>query len=125
MLFRFAAARQAILAEAGELAAGLGAGAKHYLRVMEKVVNGSEEYLEKESARCVSHGSGGLRVVLTCSPVLCVDSLSSILTKRTLSPGKLDEIKIKANILGAFRPAVVPVEEEDADQEIGRDTAEL
>ena len=56
---------------------------------------------------------------------VCVDSLSSILTKRTLSPGKLDEIKIKANILGAFRPAVVPVEEEDADQEIGRDTAEL
>ena len=53
-------------------------------------------------------------------------SLASILSKRTLAPGKLDEIKIKANILGAFRPAVVPVEEEEeADQEIGRDTAEL
>ena len=62
--------------------------------------------------------------MLTRAFAVCVDRLSSILTKRTLSPGKLDEIKIKANILGAFRPAVVPVEE-DADQEIGRDTAEL
>ena len=113
-----AAARQAILAEAGELAAGLGAGAKHYLRVMEKVVNGSEEYLEKESARCVSRRSGGLRAVLTRAFAVCVDRLSSILTKRTLSPGKLDEIKIKANILGAFKPAE-PVAEEPAAHDAG------
>ena len=46
-----AAARQALLKEASELASTLGAGAKHYLRVMEKVVNGSEDYLEKESTR--------------------------------------------------------------------------
>ncbi|KAI9062013.1 protein disulfide isomerase [Trametes sanguinea] len=77
-----AATRQELLKEASELAATLGDAAKHYLRVMEKVVNGSEEYLEKESNR-----------------------LATILQKRTLSPGKLDEIKIKANILGAFRPA--------------------
>ena len=29
------------------------------------------------------------------------------MTKRTLSPAKLDEIKIKANILDAFRPVKV------------------
>ncbi|RPD60361.1 protein disulfide isomerase [Lentinus tigrinus ALCF2SS1-7] len=83
-----ASARQALLKEAGDLASTLGAGAKHYLRVMEKVVNGSEDYLEKESTR-----------------------LASILSKRTLAPGKLDEIKIKANILGAFKPIVEKAEE--------------
>ena len=48
-----AGARQSLLKEAGDLAATLGAGAKHYLRGMEKVVNGSEQYLEKESTRYV------------------------------------------------------------------------
>ncbi|KAI1787964.1 protein disulfide isomerase [Ganoderma leucocontextum] len=91
-----AAARQTLLKEAGDLAATLGVGAKHYLRVMEKVVNGSEDYLEKETIR-----------------------LASILQKRTLSAGKLDEIKIKANILGAFRPAKV---EETAEAETETET---
>ena len=45
------AARQAVFKEAGALAETIGAGAKHYLRVMEKVVNGSEEYVEKETNR--------------------------------------------------------------------------
>ena len=53
-------------------------------------------------------------------------SLGKILQKRTLAPGKLDEIKIKANILGAFRPAAQKVEETTEDEtEIKRDTAEL
>ena len=47
--------------------------------------------------------------------VLC--SLASILSKRTLAPGKLDEIKIKANILGAFRPVVEKAEEAQAEAE--------
>ena len=33
---------------AGELVGVLGAGVKHYLRVMEKVADGSKDYLEKE-----------------------------------------------------------------------------
>ncbi|KAH9923470.1 protein disulfide isomerase [Epithele typhae] len=86
-------ARQAIFKEAGELAAAIGSGAKQYLRVMEKVVNGSEEYLEKETNR-----------------------LASILKKRTLAPSKLDEIKIKANILSAFKAIK---------EEIAHDAAEL
>ena len=45
--------------------------------------------------------------------------MASILQKRTLSPGKLDEIKIKANILGAFRPAAV--EEAAVEDEPPRD----
>lgn len=44
--------------------------------------------------------------------------LASILSKRTLAPAKLDEIKIKANILGAF---VV----EKVETVIGRETDEL
>ena len=43
--------------------------------------------------------------------------LASILAKRTLSPGKLDEIKIKANILGAFRPVVEKADEAQAEAE--------
>ncbi|KAI0754039.1 protein disulfide isomerase [Daedaleopsis nitida] len=93
-----AAARQTLFKEASNLAATLGAGAKHYLRVMEKVVNGSEDYLEKESNR-----------------------LASILKKRTLSPAKLDEIKIKANIIGAFKPLVVEPVEVPEDEEVKRD----
>lgn len=45
------AARDALYKEALELANTAGAASKHYLRVMEKVVNGSEAYLEKESKR--------------------------------------------------------------------------
>jgi protein disulfide-isomerase A6 len=45
--------------------------------------------------------------------------LASILEKRTLSPAKLDEIKIKANILRAFG------EEEKVESTIGKDESEL
>ncbi|KAH9836151.1 protein disulfide isomerase [Rhodofomes roseus] len=74
------AARDTIYKDATALAASVGPAASHYVRVMEKVVNGSEEYVEKESKR-----------------------LASLLQKRTLAPAKLDELKIKANILSAFK----------------------
>lgn len=45
--------RQTILAEAAALADTVGPAAKQYLRVMEKVVNGTGDYLEKESKRYV------------------------------------------------------------------------
>ncbi|KAI0783773.1 protein disulfide isomerase [Abortiporus biennis] len=92
-----ASARDSILKEASTIAATVGPAAKHYLRVMEKVVNGSDEYLEKESKR-----------------------LASILQKRTLQSSKLDEIKIKANILDAFKKV-----QEKVEDVLGRDTAEL
>ncbi|TFK47788.1 protein disulfide isomerase [Heliocybe sulcata] len=72
-------ARDAVYKEALGLAASAGANGKHYLRVMEKVVNGTEDYVERETRR-----------------------LTSLLQKRTLSPQKLDEIKVKANVLAAF-----------------------
>ncbi|KAJ7650246.1 protein disulfide isomerase [Roridomyces roridus] len=72
-------ARASILQDAVALAAGAGSVANHYIRVMEKVVNGSEAYLEKEVKR-----------------------LESILKKRSLAPAKLDEIKVKFNVLSAF-----------------------
>lgn len=57
--------------------------------------------------------------VLDAADVLCFDPrLESILKKRSLTPAKLDEIKIKSNILRAFTEP----EEEEATK---RDTAEL
>ncbi|KAH9937970.1 protein disulfide isomerase [Amylocystis lapponica] len=91
------AARDAIYKDATTLAESVGPAAKHYVRVMEKVVNNSEAYVEKETKR-----------------------LASILSKRTLAPTKLDEIKIKANILGAFAPL-----KEKVDEVLGRDSADL
>ena len=44
-------ARQAILKDAEVLAKTIGPLAKHYVKVMEKVVNGSEAYLENETNR--------------------------------------------------------------------------
>ena len=49
--------------------------------------------------------------------------LGSILKKRTLSAGKLDEIKVKANILDAFRPAKVE-EKAGAEAETGTEATE-
>ncbi|KAJ6513246.1 protein disulfide isomerase [Mycena sanguinolenta] len=86
--------RATLLADAVALADTAGLMAKQYVRVMEKLVNGTEGYLEKEAKR-----------------------LDSILKKRSLSSAKLDEIKIKSNILAAF---TAPEETETK-----RDTAEL
>jgi protein disulfide-isomerase A6 len=44
-------ARDSVYNEALTLASEAGAASKHYLRVMEKLVNGTESYLEKESKR--------------------------------------------------------------------------
>ncbi|KIJ51094.1 hypothetical protein M422DRAFT_158789, partial [Sphaerobolus stellatus SS14] len=71
--------RQSIYDTAKVIAEDAAGHAGVYLRVMEKVVNGSAEYFEKEGKR-----------------------LASILKKRTLSDAKLDQIKIKANILASF-----------------------
>ncbi|KAJ7274383.1 protein disulfide isomerase [Mycena haematopus] len=86
--------RATLLQDAIALAETAGVVSKHYVRVMEKLYNGTEGYLEKEAKR-----------------------LDSILKKRSLAPAKLDEIKIKSNILAAF---TAPEEAETK-----RDTAEL
>ncbi|KAM6504532.1 protein disulfide isomerase [Amanita muscaria] len=94
----FAAAadvRKSIHEEATALAKETKAGAQHYLKVMGKIVNGSAEYLDKETKR-----------------------LESILKKRSLSEAKLDEIKIKFNILRAFAPQM-------EEEKIGRAESEL
>lgn len=44
-------ARDAIYKEAKALSHSLGATSNHYLRVMEKIVNSSEAYVEKEYKR--------------------------------------------------------------------------
>lgn len=57
-------------------------------------------------------------------PVVASDvvvSLASILSKRTLAPSRLDEMKVKANILNAFGSEEV----EDAESAFGRADAEL
>ncbi|KAH7921030.1 protein disulfide isomerase [Leucogyrophana mollusca] len=95
-------ARDAIYQEATALASSVGSASSHYLRIMEKVVNNSEAYVEKESKR-----------------------LASILSKRTLGSEKLDELKIKANVLSAFVAEKVEEAKEKAESIIGKATAEL
>jgi len=92
-------AREVIHREAISAAKAVGDAGKHYLRVMDKVFK-APEYLEKESKR-----------------------LQTILAKRNLAPIKLDEIKIKANILKSFLEERKP---EIVEQEtIARDESEL
>jgi len=67
---------------------------------MEKLANGSAGYIEKEAKR-----------------------LESILSKRNLASAKLDELKIKANILKSF-VAEEPAEEAPKES-ITREKAEL
>lgn len=93
--------RGAIYHEAKVLSESLGAPSNHYLRVMEKII-GSEAYIEKESKR-----------------------LASILSKRTMAPAKLDEIKTKANVLKAFVAKKLEEVEENVESFISKATAEL
>lgn len=44
-------ARDSLYSEALEIVATAGSAAKHYIRVMEKLANGSVGYIEKESKR--------------------------------------------------------------------------
>lgn len=83
--------RGEILVEAAKLAEEIGSTAAHYLKIMNKIIEKTDSYLGKESTR-----------------------LASILKKRSLSDLKLDEIKVKANILSAFAPRKT---EEVADEE--------
>ncbi|KAL1739325.1 thioredoxin-like protein [Schizophyllum fasciatum] len=101
--------RTSVYDEAKALADTLGAAAKPYLKVMEKVASGSEEYLAKERKR-----------------------LESIISKRGIDSSKLDELKIKVNVLKAFmeRKAGGAAEEakekvEEAKEKVERETAEL
>ncbi|OJA12426.1 hypothetical protein AZE42_03387 [Rhizopogon vesiculosus] len=95
-------ARDYIYKEALTVSGSLGETANQYIRIMEKIVNNSESYIEKESKR-----------------------LASILSKRTMAPAKLDEIKIKANVLGAFVTRKFEEAQEKVESVIGRATAEL
>ncbi|KAI6037728.1 thioredoxin-like protein [Pisolithus marmoratus] len=95
-------ARDAIYKDAIALSEGLGSASQYYLRVMEKIVKGSEAYIDKESKR-----------------------LTSILNKRALASAKLDEIKVKLNILKAFISQKLNDAEEEEVNAFGRATAEL
>ncbi|EIW84274.1 protein disulfide isomerase [Coniophora puteana RWD-64-598 SS2] len=95
-------ARDAIVKETSDIVTTLGAAAKHYVRVMEKVSADGEAYIEKETSR-----------------------LTSILTKRNMSPSKLDEIKIKANILSAFVAKKLEEAEEKVENLFGKVHEEL
>lgn len=92
-------ARNAVFEQATTIASSLGSTSQYYLKVMQKIIGGSEDYILKETARCVS-GCSAPSVYSFSSP--CGLRLSSILKKRTLNEAKLDELKIKTNILSAF-----------------------
>jgi protein disulfide-isomerase A6 len=97
-------ARDAVYKEASVLAAEVGPAAAHYLRVMEKVVSGTEGYYTKESKRYVrtsqSHNCTPDILLMSLRPRF--HSLASILQKGVSSSAKLDGIKVKANVLAAF-----------------------
>lgn len=95
-------ARDVAYKEGIALSEGLGSAAQYYVRVMERIVKDSETYIDKESKR-----------------------LASILNKRMLASAKLDEIKIKLNILKAFVSQRLDDAEEDDVNTFGRATAEL
>ena len=120
------AARDTLYKDAELFAGAFGPKYKYYLRVMEKVLNGTENYVEKESNRYVPAGSSRTR---HCGTNRCdVYSLQSILKNRNLSPQKLDEVKIKANILSTFKVVEEKPEEvveEKAEGAVGHDSAEL
>lgn len=87
-----ASARDSLYSEALDIVATAGSAAKHYVRVMEKLTNGSAGYIEKESKR-----------------------LEGILLKRNLAPSKLDELKIKVNILKSFVAPKEAISREEAE----------
>ncbi|KAF8233197.1 disulfide isomerase [Tricholoma matsutake] len=91
-------ARDSLYKQATVLAASAGTASRHYLRVMEKLVNGTEGYVEKETKR-----------------------LASILKKRDLTPSKIDDLKIRVNILRAF----VEKKIEEGNEKLGRAESEL
>ena len=114
--------RDTLYKDAQLLGQAFGPKYKYYLRIMEKVVNGTEDYVEKESKRYVL-----CDLVILGHLFTCLFRLGSILSKRTLAPAKLDEVKIKANILSAFKAVEEKIEEvkEEAEEVIGRAAAEL
>lgn len=113
-------ARDSLYSEALEIVATAGSAAKHYVRVMEKLANGSAEYIEKESKR---YAFMGLSPTSTAMPTIIFfpNRLQGILSKRNLSPAKLDELKIKFNILKSF----VEPTGEASKEKIAREEAEL
>lgn len=87
-------ARESIYREAVQFATTAKLDAKHYIKVMEKVANGTEDYIAKETKRYAPLPLGAFANLAR--------RLTNILAKKTLSPAKLDEIKIRANILASF-----------------------
>jgi protein disulfide-isomerase A6 len=94
-----ASARDSLYSEALEIVATADSAAKHYVRVMEKLANGSAGYIEKETKR---YAVMACRRHLRMPTLFFPNRLESILTKRNLAPAKLDELKIKVNILKSF-----------------------
>ncbi|KAH8826631.1 protein disulfide isomerase [Flagelloscypha sp. PMI_526] len=90
--------RNDLVAEAKTLVEAAGDAAKHYLKVMEKLASSGEAYLEKEGKR-----------------------LQTILAKKSLAQEKLDQLKIKANIIEAFKPKA----EKEEEEEVGGAAGEL
>ncbi|KAF7986489.1 hypothetical protein HWV62_31295 [Athelia sp. TMB] len=91
-------ARDTLYKEATALATEAGVASAHYIRVMDKVRAGAEDYVERESKR-----------------------LAKILGKGGLASAKLDEIKVKLNILKAFAAE----QAEEVKETVERATGEL
>lgn len=114
--FTFPEERQRILGEAEKAAKTAGAHAKYYTRVMGKFLSDSEEWVKKETTRLVIFPFRITIFPFTYSHRGVLFRLESILKKKSLAPSKLDEIKIKANILAAFVEKKIEEAVEDAEE---------
>ena len=85
---------------------------------MEKLGSGTTEYIEKESKRCALTACH--RYLEQCQLFFSLHRLESILSN--LASAKLDELKIKVNILKSF---VTEPAEEASKETISREEAEL
>ena len=94
-------------------AANLGKDSKQYIRVMEKVAEKSNDYITKELKRYALYSKLSFQSHLTL-----FNRLGSILEKGTLGSQKLDEIKIKLNILSAFTKEAAPEKHSRAEDEL-------
>lgn len=87
--------------------------------------DGAKAWLQKEQARCVCTSARSRCLAFKLTPWYTSLSLAKLLSSPSLAPTKLDEIKIKINILGSFLTSKVGQATDKAQEVFERVKAEL
>ena len=101
----------------GGMDAKVNASAEYYVKAMERMIEKGETWLGKEQSRCVCLG-----IVKAC-PWLIACRIAGLLASPSLSAVKLDELRVKANILSSFTVGKLG-EAVDAAQNMAADAVE-